>query len=81
MERVGLDESDDDRPAIRDGRQAMSYRGSRVQLLFAALMILGSIAALLDGHLTTVKTALYVFVLGLGLVIAAQTIARSKRRG
>jgi hydrogenase/urease accessory protein HupE len=59
----------------------MSYtRPSRIQLFFAALMILGSVVALADGHLTTIKTALYVFVLGLGLFIAAQPIARSKRR-
>jgi hydrogenase/urease accessory protein HupE len=59
----------------------MSYTpGSRIQFFFAALMILGSVVALVDGHLTTIKTALYVFVLGLGLFIAAQAVAQSKRR-
>jgi hydrogenase/urease accessory protein HupE len=55
-------------------------RGSRIQLFFAALMILGSVVAHADGHLTTIKTALYVVALGLGLFIAAQTIAQFKRR-
>jgi hypothetical protein len=44
-------------------------------------MIAGSVVELAGGHLSTFQLILYVFALGLGLFIVAQTIARSEWRG
>ena len=58
----------------------MSTQRSRIRLFFASVMMVGSIAALVGGHLSTFQLVLYVFVLGLGLFLVAQTITQSRRR-
>jgi hydrogenase/urease accessory protein HupE len=58
----------------------MTTQRSRIRLSFAAVMIVGSIAALVEGRLSTFRLVLYVFVLGLGLFVVAQAITQSRRR-
>ena len=52
----------------------------RIRVFFAALMIVASIAGLAEGHLSTFQVVLYIFVLGLGLFLVAQSITQSRRR-
>jgi hypothetical protein len=55
----------------------MSTRTSRIRIFLAAVMIAGSIAALVGGHLSAIQLVLYLFVLGLGLFTVWQAITQS----
>jgi hydrogenase/urease accessory protein HupE len=58
----------------------MSTQRSRIRLFFASVMIVASIAGLVEGHLSTFQLVLYVFVIGLGLFIVATAVTQSRRR-
>jgi hydrogenase/urease accessory protein HupE len=58
----------------------MSTQRPRIRLVFAALMIVGSIVGLVEGHVSTFQVVLYLFALGLGLFLAAQAVHAQPRK-